>query len=277
MLRGAGIPLKIGMSLVNKLRRVNQQDNEDAWDLAGVDDLEEMCPEDSEVVQDIKNVMPPSMNYYSDKEGERTLLIQCQIVELMIASCHVTSTGVAGERFMMWPSKDIQRLTTLTPPEEFSPEDIAFFDGIDKNDIDNIFLLLFTWSTYKSNLHTRRDAGEESLARLLPKQPDEKFVQLEMSRRAFGIKTVPDHVDAVEESVRQEKILTIINNELRPLLERAKQEKTDHGVVSDETKEEIRQTLEPINRESDDYSHYKEPELQAIAEGAMEKLPAVGL
>jgi len=78
LLRSADIPLKIGMSLVNKLRRVNQQDNEDAWDLAGVDDLEKMCPEDSEVVQDIKNAMPPSMNYYSDKEGERTLLIQCQ-------------------------------------------------------------------------------------------------------------------------------------------------------------------------------------------------------
>jgi len=274
LLRAADIPLKIGMSVVNKLRRVNQQDNEDAWDLAGVDDLEKMCPEDSEVVQDIKSAMPPSMNYYSDKEGERTLLIQCQIVELMIASCHVTSTGVAGERFMMWPSKAIQKLTTLTPSHEFSAEDIAFFDGIDKDDIDNLFLLLFTWSTYKSNLHTRRENGDEALVRLLPKQPDEKFVQLEMSHRALGIGTVPNHVDAVEESVRQEQIQTIINNELRPLLERAKQEKTDHGVVSDEIKEELRQTLEPINRESGDYSHYKEPELQAIAEGAMEKLPA---
>ena len=77
--------------------------------------------------------MPPSLNFFNEKEDARTLLIQLQIVELMIASCHETSTGTAGERFMWWPSKEIQQFTTLLSFDDFSAEDIAFFDGVDKN------------------------------------------------------------------------------------------------------------------------------------------------
>lgn len=267
----SSIPLKVGMSAVNKKMRAKQQIYKEAFDIASEEQVKKMCPNNSTVVNAIKNEMPPSLNFYYEKEDARTLLIQLQIVELMIASCHETSTGTAGERFMWWPSKEIQQFTTLLSADDFSAEDIAFFNGVDKNDVDNIFRFLFTWSTYKSNIFSRRKGGDKSLLRLLPDAPDDEFVQKHTTKRAFGLSRVPEHTDAVDESVRSVQMKGIIK-ELEVLLKRAKNEVEASGSMTEKTSQAIRAILDRINNESDDYKHYKEPEKRIIAKAAVIQL-----
>ena len=232
-----------------------------------------MCPDNSTVVNAIKNAMPPSLNFFHEKEDARTLLIQLQIVELMIASCHETSTGTAGERFMWWPSKEIQQFTTLLSFDDFSAEDIAFFDGVDKNDIDNIFRFLFTWSTYKSNIFSRRKGGDKSLLRLLPDEPADEFVQKHTTKRMFGLSQVPEHTDAVVDSLRLVQ-MQCIRDELKPLLEKAKIE-METGSIAAETSHATQSILGRINSESDDYKHYKAHSDQCVAKGAVETLSGI--
>ena len=56
---------------------------------------------------------------------------------------------------MWWPSKEIQQFTTLLSANKFSAEDIAFFDGVDKNDVAKMIMitLFLSWSTYRYDLH----------------------------------------------------------------------------------------------------------------------------
>ena len=269
----SSIPLKIGMSAVNKRERAEQQTYKEggAFDIASEKEVKKMCPDNSTVVNAIKNAMPPSLNFFREKEDARTLLIQLQIVELMIASCHETSTGTAGERFMWWPSKEIQQFTTLLSANKFSAEDIAFFDGVDKNDVANMITLFLSWSTYRYDLHKRRENGDEALMRLMPEQPNDKFVKLHMLKRLLDLERAPVFGDALEVSVRSNQMKGIIK-ELEVLLKQAKNEVEASGSMTEKTSQAIRAILDRINNESDDYKHYKEPEKRIIAKAAVIQL-----
>ena len=264
-----GVPLKIGMSLVERMLRANQQNFKEAFGVADVSKVKEMCPDDSKIVNNIKNLAPKSMNYFNEKEGDRTLLMQLQVTELFTACIQKTSTGTAGERLMQYPSDYIQELTTLLSPEKFRAKDIAFLvgDGKGNIDFDKLFKLFLSWSTYRYDLHKRREKGEEILIRFLPEQPEDEFLKKHMLRRLLGGKErVSTFVDALEDSVRLEQMAGIIE-ELKKELAKAKEEELI-GEMTDETREALCGIIKRINKDSDDYKHYKEPERQVIAEAA---------
>ena len=263
-----GVPLKIGMSLVERMLRANQQNFKEAFGVADVSKVKEMCPDDSAIVKDVKKLAPKSMNYFNEKEGDRTLLMQLQVTELFTACIQKTSTGTAGERLMQYPSDYIQELTTLLSPEKFRAKDIAFF-GNGKGEVE--FSILLTWKTYPSNLHKRRDAGDEVLRMFLPDKPEDEHVTLHMMRRLLGKEHVSVVTDAVEESVRAQQITAIVH-ELKKELVKAKREEVIISEMAEETRQALCGIIERINKDSDDYKHYKAHELEVIAEGAVLQL-----
>lgn len=54
-----GIALKLGMSLVDKMIRAKQQNYKAAFDVCDLDELDKLCPKDSDVVMKISALKPP--------------------------------------------------------------------------------------------------------------------------------------------------------------------------------------------------------------------------